>query len=59
MGRITYLTTSPEIVQRADVDAVDIKGPAPFPWQVDGDYLGEVDRLSVVYQPDCLTVVVP
>ena len=41
VGRITYLTTSPEIVQRADVDAVEIAADAPFPWQVDGDYLGE------------------
>ncbi len=59
VGRITYLTTSPEIVQRADVDAIEIAGLGPFAWQVDGDYLGEVDRLSVVYAPDCLTVVVP
>ncbi len=59
VGRVTYLTTSPEIVQRPDVDALEISSLAPFPWQVDGDYLGEVDRLSVAYQPDCLTLVVP
>jgi diacylglycerol kinase family enzyme len=59
VGRVTYLTTSPEIVQRPDVDALEVTSAAPFPWQVDGDYLGEVDRLSITYQPDCLTVVVP
>jgi diacylglycerol kinase family enzyme len=59
VGRVAYLTTSPEIVQRADVEAVEVTGLAPFPWQVDGDYLGEVEHLSVEYQPDCLTVVVP
>jgi diacylglycerol kinase family enzyme len=59
VGRVTYLTTSPQIVQRPDVDALEISSRTPFPWQVDGDYLGEVDRLSVAYEPDCLTVVVP
>jgi diacylglycerol kinase family enzyme len=59
VGRVTYLTTSPEIVQRTDVMTVDIAADGPFPWQVDGDYLGEVERLAVAYAPDCLTVVVP
>ena len=44
VGRITYLTTSPEIVQRGDVRAVEVTADSPFPWQVDGDYLGEVER---------------
>ena len=59
VGRITYLTTSPEIVQRTDVETVEVTADSPFPWQVDGDYLGEVEHLSVAYVPDCLTVVVP
>lgn len=59
VGRINYLTSSPEIVQRADVQAVEVTADAPFPWQVDGDYLGEVEHLTVTYAPDCLTVVFP
>lgn len=59
MGRARYLTTTPEIVQRADVDAVELTSPAPFPWQVDGDYLGEVERMAIEHRRDCLTVVVP
>jgi diacylglycerol kinase family enzyme len=59
VGRVTYLTTSPEIVQRIGVEALEITASSPFPWQVDGDYLGEVEHLSVAYAPDCLTVVVP
>ncbi len=59
VGRVTYLTTSPEIVQRSDVEAVEVTADTPFPWQVDGDYLGEVERLSVAYASDCLTVIVP
>ncbi|HLM17084.1 MAG TPA: hypothetical protein VK549_04625, partial [Acidimicrobiia bacterium] len=59
VGRATYLTTSPEVVQRTHVEAVDLSADSPFPWQVDGDYLGEVARLGVVYEPDALTVIVP
>jgi diacylglycerol kinase family enzyme len=59
VGRIAYLTTSPEIVQRTDVAAVVVTSDAPFPWQVDGDYLGEVERLDVTFAAECLTVVVP
>jgi diacylglycerol kinase family enzyme len=59
VGRVTYLTTSPDIVQRTDVAAVTVEGDDPFPWQVDGDYLGHVARLEVAYLADCLTVVMP
>jgi len=59
VGRITYLTTSPDIVQRAHVATVQVTADAPFPWQVDGDYLGEVEQLAVAFAPDCLTLVVP
>ena len=39
-------TTSPEIVQVADVVGGRARAPtSPFPWQVDGDYLGDVDHL--------------
>jgi diacylglycerol kinase family enzyme len=59
VGRVTYLTTSPEVVQRTNVVAVDVTADAPFPWQVDGDYLGEVEHLDVTFAPDCLSVVIP
>ncbi len=59
VGKITFLATSPEIVQVADVGSVSVRGDAPFPWQVDGDYLGEVAQLEISHRPDCLTVVTP
>jgi diacylglycerol kinase family enzyme len=59
VGRVAYLTTSPDIVQRTHVAAVEVTSGAPFPWQVDGDYLGEVERLDVTFEPDCLTIVIP
>ena len=59
VGRISFLTTSPEIVQRTDVSSVGVTANVPFPWQVDGDYLGEVERLDVAFEPDALTLIVP
>jgi diacylglycerol kinase family enzyme len=59
VGHAKLLTTSPEIVQVADASTVTVTADPPFPWQVDGDYLGEVDRLDVTYRPDALTLVVP
>jgi len=48
------------IVQRADLSELDIvANDHPFPWQVDGDYLGQVERLEIRYEPDALTLVIP
>ncbi len=48
------------IAQLADLDQLAFEATgSPFPWQVDGDYLGEVERLEVRYEPDCLTIVTP
>ncbi len=47
------------VVQRDGVGAATITSDEPFPYQVDGDYLGDVRRLDVAYVPDALTLVVP
>jgi len=48
------------ILQLADVDNLTFVAlHGPFPWQVDGDYLGEIERLEVEYIPDALTLVMP
>ena len=60
MGRGRRLARAAEVVQLADLDHVTLTATgAPFPWQVDGDYLGEVEQLDIRYEPDCLTVVTP
>ena len=41
------------------VTEVTISAARPFPWQVDGDYLGEVEHLDVRHEPDCLSLVLP
>ena len=43
----------------SDVTALTIEGFGPIPHQVDGDYLGEVDRLDIAHEPDALSLVVP
>jgi diacylglycerol kinase family enzyme len=48
------------VLQLSDVDQLTFYAEhGPFPWQVDGDYLGEVERLDVSYTPDALTLVMP
>ena len=48
------------VLQRADLDHVSFAAlGAPFSWQVDGEHIGEVERLAVRYEPDALEVVVP
>jgi diacylglycerol kinase family enzyme len=60
MVRGKRISKNDAVVQRADLDALTfVAHHGPFPWQVDGDYLGEVERLEVRYVPDALNVVVP
>jgi diacylglycerol kinase family enzyme len=44
---------------RTDLGGLQISGGAPFPYQVDGDFLGDTRRLSFRHEPDCLSLVVP
>ena len=49
----------PDVVQRDGVLAARIQGADQFPYQVDGDYLGNKLELNFEYAPDVLTLVVP
>jgi diacylglycerol kinase family enzyme len=44
---------------RTDLTRFDIDGHGPFPYQVDGDYLGEIEHLSFRHEPDVLKLVLP
>jgi diacylglycerol kinase family enzyme len=46
-----------DVVHRDGVGAATISSEEPFPYQVDGDYLGDVRRLDIAYVPDALTLV--
>jgi diacylglycerol kinase family enzyme len=54
-----FVATAPDITQCADVTKMTITADRPFQWQVDGDYLGRVDRLDVRYDANSLTIVTP
>jgi hypothetical protein len=41
------------------VTAVDVVGHGPFPYQMDGDHLGDAETLTIRYRPDVLDVVLP
>ena len=44
---------------RTDLTAATVTGHGPFPYQVDGDHLGDAQRLEFLHVPDALTIVVP
>jgi diacylglycerol kinase family enzyme len=45
--------------EHVDVGSFTVRGHGPFPYQVDGDYLGEVTQLRFRYEPDIIDLVVP
>jgi diacylglycerol kinase family enzyme len=46
---------------RPDVDELVVEGVdgRPFPYQLDGDYLGEIERIELRHVPDVLDLVLP
>jgi diacylglycerol kinase family enzyme len=42
-----------------DLETVLVEGEPPFPYQLDGDYLGETRRLSFHHVPEIVDLVVP
>ncbi|MDQ1364604.1 MAG: hypothetical protein QOE57_646 [Acidimicrobiaceae bacterium] len=43
----------------SDLTTLDVRGRGLFPYQLDGDYLGEVEQLELRYRPDLLSLVIP
>ena len=54
-----HLRHSRHVITADDLGAVTVTGFGPFPYQVDGDYLGEVETLEFRHHPDCLDLFVP
>jgi diacylglycerol kinase family enzyme len=59
LGTGALLRRHPRVVSRSSLESLTVTGPAPFPYQVDGDHLGDAGRLDFTYEPDALTIVVP
>ncbi len=47
------------VVERHDLEKLTVTGHGPFPYQVDGDHLGDADRLDISWVPEILTIVTP
>ncbi|MET0729033.1 MAG: diacylglycerol kinase family protein [Acidimicrobiales bacterium] len=44
---------------RHDLTSVTVTGHGPFPYQVDGDHLGDTERLEIRHEPEALDLVMP
>jgi len=53
------LVRDPRVVERHGLERITISGHGSFPYQADGDYLGEADRLDLAWVPDLLTLATP
>lgn len=58
LGSGEQLRRSRNLVYRFDLDEIGVTGHGPFPYQVDGEYLGEVDAVELRHRPNCLDLVV-
>lgn len=55
LARDRWVHYRPDVAELV-VEAIDGE---PFPYQVDGDYLGEVDRIELRHVPDIIDLVLP
>ncbi|MCZ7534935.1 MAG: hypothetical protein M5T61_02615 [Acidimicrobiia bacterium] len=46
-------------MHRDGLQRLTITGSGAFPWQVDGDHLGDATHLEILHEPRALTLVVP
>jgi diacylglycerol kinase family enzyme len=59
LGTGRWLRRHRKVVYRTDLSALTVRGHGPFPYQVDGDYLGETEQLEFRHEPAALTIVQP
>jgi diacylglycerol kinase family enzyme len=45
--------------EQIDLDSLVVESSAPFPYQLDGDYLGETERLEFQHVADAVRLVLP
>jgi diacylglycerol kinase family enzyme len=54
-----FIRRHPRIANRSSLVGLTVRDATPFPYQVDGDFLGDVTRLRFAWHPAALTVVMP
>ena len=50
---------SAHLDERTDVTGFEVSSERPFPYQLDGDYLGETSHLAFTHEPDAVQLVMP
>ena len=53
------VTPSKSLDLRTDIDSMRVEAYGTVPYQVDGDYLGEIDVLEIRHHPKALNLVIP
>ena len=59
LGDGSRVARSKAVDYRTDLDRVTIEAYGTVPYQVDGDYLGEIDRLELRHHPEAMRLVMP
>lgn len=59
IGSGRLLRSSRHALVAHDLTELEITGHGPFPYQVDGDFLGQTEALHFEHRPDALRLVVP
>jgi diacylglycerol kinase family enzyme len=54
-----FLGRRPGVAHRTMLSDLEVTATRPFPWQVDGDFVGMTTRLEISHEPDALDLVVP
>jgi diacylglycerol kinase family enzyme len=54
-----HLRSSRHVDHRVDLPGLEVRGFGPFPYQVDGDHLGDTERLVFKHEPEVLDLVLP
>jgi diacylglycerol kinase family enzyme len=54
-----YLRSSKWVDHRVDLPGLEVRGFGPFPYQVDGDHLGNTEHLVFKHEPAVLDLVLP
>jgi diacylglycerol kinase family enzyme len=54
-----FLARRAGVEHRRDIVGLRVEGHGPFPYQVDGDFLGNTEGLDIAYEPGTLDLVVP
>lgn len=55
----TSLRKNKAVDYRPDISSVSVRARRRFPYQLDGDYLGDVEDLQISHSPEILDLVIP